>query len=218
MSVKAILESLGAPAEAVSWAADYGDDMKRAWDECEHPELLLPIAVGIGVPNFDVVNACIEVVSVNLSCMVIHPAVEKGLKIVERFICDEADSGEVVVVLQTMGRLTQEIDKSMFAQRSSFGAVAHTGEAALLGSDGQIGPMMSRVSTAVMLSAQARAETIAYGSSDKHKADVIEATLKGTAPVVRKYIPYESFLGGVISAITTAHIESDTYDEEFPCA
>lgn len=218
MLVQGVLRSLGAPAEAVSWAADYGDDMRRAWNECEHPELLLPLAVGIGVPNFDVVNACVEVVGVNLSCMVIHPAVEKGLKLVERFICDEADSSEIVVVLQTMSRLTREINEDMVAQRSSFGAVAHTVEAALLGEGGHIGPMMSRLSTAVMLSAQARAETIAYGSTDKHKSDIIDATLKGTAPLVRRYIPYSSFVGGVVSAITTAYIKGEVYDEEFPCA
>lgn len=225
MLVQGVLRSLGAPADAVSWAADYGDDMRRAWNECEHPELLLPMAVGIGVPNFDVVNACIEVVGVNLSCMkldwddkslVINPAVEKGLKLIERYICDEADSGEVVVVLQTMAKLSMDVRGH--AQRSSFGSVAHTGEAALLGDNGHIGPMMSRLSTAVMLSAQARAETIAYGSTDKHKSDLVNATLKGTAPLVRRYIPYESFLGGVISSMAVAHIQGDVYDEEFPCA
>jgi hypothetical protein len=230
MLVQEILKSLGAPDNAVSWAADYGDDIRRAWNECEHPELLLPLAVGIGVPSFDVINACIEVVDVNLSCMrldwdnksfVINPAVEKGLKLIERFICDEADSGEVVVVLQTMGRLSQEIRGH--AQRSSFGSVAHTGEAALLGRNGHIIPMMSKLSTAVMLSAQARAETIACGSTDRHKSDLIDATLKGTAPLVRRYIPYESFLGGVISAImmghpARSHIMGDTYNEEFPYA
>lgn len=216
MLVQGILESLGAPAEAVSWAKDYGDDMRRAWNECEHPELLLPMAVGIGVPNFDVVNACIEVVGVNLACMAVHPLVEKGLMIIERFICDEADSGEVITVLHTMAKLSQKIaDK---AQRSSFGAVAHTGDAALLGNDGCMEPMMSRLSTAVMLSAQARAETIACGSTDRHKEQVIDDALKGTAPLVRRYIPYESFLGGVISAFTTTRIGDDICDEEFACA
>ena len=218
MSVKEILESLGAPAEAVSWAADYGTDMERAWNECEHPELLLPLAVGIGVPNFDVVNAAVEVIDVNLKCVVIHPAVEKGLKIVERFICDEADVGEVVAVMQTMARLTHEMDDEAVSQRSSCGAVAHVSEAAVLGDQGIIAGMMTRLSTAVMLSVQARAEAIGAGSTNKHKSDIIEATLKGTAPLVRRYIPYSSFVGGVVSAITTAHIEGEVYDEEFPCA
>jgi len=216
MSVKDILESLGAPSGSVLWGMAYGDDMKRAWNECEHPELLLPIAVGVGVPNFDVINACVEVVRVNLACMAAHEATERGLRIVERFICDEADGGEVVVVLQTMARLSHETQD--IAQQASFGAVAHTGEAALLGGRGIIEPMMNRLSVAVILSAQARAETIANGSTDVHKGAIVDATLKGTAPLVRRYIPYESFVGGIISAIATAHVRGEVYDEEFPDA
>jgi len=201
MLVKAILESLGAPAEAVSWAADYGDDMKRAWDECEHPELLIPIAAGAGVPDFDVINATVEVINAHLECVLIHPAMDKGLKIVERFICGEATDDEVLSVCYKMGVLTKETPLDRVAFRSAAGAVAHVCEACIHAEQGCVDGMQARLSTAVMLAAQARTETIAHGCPDSFKADILDIGLRGTAPIVRRYVPYESFVGGFVAGM-----------------
>jgi len=213
MSVKKILQALGAPAEAVSWGAKYGDNFRLAWDECEHPELLLPMAIGIGVPNFDVVNAAIEIVRANLMVVPVVIAIQRGLSIIERFICEEAVNDDVAGVIRTMAMLTQKTKPEEVAIRSAYGAVAHLGEVSILGDRGQVAGMMSRLSTAVMLSAQARSEIIACGSSDAHKAMVIDSGLKGTAPIVRMYIPYESFVGGFVATMNT-----EERDEEMPYA
>lgn len=214
MSVKTILEGLGAPAEAVSWAADYGDDMKRAWAECEHPELLLPMAAGVGVPNFDVLNAAVEVVRMNLDGIVIHPAVDKGFQTIERFICDEATDDEVLSVMSVMSQLTHDFDGASDSQLSSFGAVGTACEAALMASQGCLDGMMGKLSVCVMLSAQAKAEAVAPNGTDDVRGKVISVVLKRTAPLVRRYIPYESFVGGFVASMRAGKDGEDEYVPE----
>lgn len=211
MSVKSILQSLGAPAEAVSWGAQYGDDFRLAWNECEHPELLLPMAAGMGVPNFDVVNAAIEVVKAHISVVPQSVFVDQGIRVIERFICEESADDEVVGVLRNMARMTGKTNN--LAIKSAYGSVAHLGEASIFGENGRINGMMTRLSTAVMLSAQARSEVIAHGSSRAHKAMVIDSGLKGTASIARMYVPFESFIGGLMAAMN-----AEGCDEEMPYA
>lgn len=202
MSVKSLLESLEAPARAVAWAEPYGDDLRLAWSECEHPELLLPIACGIGVASWDVLNAAIEVIRENLACVVLHKEVIRGLDVAERFISFYADAEEMTGVLMAMSRLAREVDRddvSMQGQRSSYGSVAHICEAIILAQNYQMKLLMSRLSTAVVLAAQARAQTLTVGSTSAHMMRVIEAGLRGTAPIVRLYIPFESVVGGVVA-------------------
>lgn len=211
MSVKSILQSLGAPAEAVSWGAKYGDDFRLAWDECEHPELLLPMAVGMGVPNFDVVNAAIEVVRAHLMVVPRSAFIDQGLVTIERFICEDAVNDEVFGVLRNMARMTGKTKN--IAIKSAYGSVAHLGEASIFGEKGHTSAMMTRLSTAVMLSAQARSEVIAGGSSRVHREMVVNSGLKGTAPIARMYIPFSSFIGGLMAAMS-----AENHDEEMPYA
>lgn len=199
--VKAVLSKIGAPDRALDWAESYGDDLKRAWEECDHPEVLLPFACGMGVSDWEVFNAAIEVMRAHLDCVPLHEEVERGLLTVERFASMGCIGEELVEILQTMSRLSREVKgkPGQQGQRASFGALAHICEAYIAAQHYQVSVMMSRVSSAVVLAAQARAEFITVGSTEAHTYGVTRDGLRGTAPIVRKYIPYESVVGGLIS-------------------
>lgn len=202
MSMSRILEELGAPAAAISWAAEYGGDVRLAWKSCEHPELMLPLAAGVGVPVFDVINAALEVVRVHLLGIGTYQAAQWAMTTIERFICAEAVDDDVVEVLEVMAEKAGALDEKFIAQRSAYAAISHLGQAALYGCQCEVELMMSRLSTSVMLAGQARSETVAKGSSEAHKARVVDQGLKGGANLVRRYIPYESVAGGLVGILS----------------
>lgn len=208
--VKAFLSKIGAPDTALEWADGYGNDLKRAWEECDHPEVLLPFACGMGVSDWDVFNATIEVMRAHLECVPLHKEVEHGLSVIEQCVSGSWVSDELLDVLQAMSRLSRETKRGepgKWGQRSSYGAVAHVCEAFIAAQNCQMSVMMSRVSSSVVLAAQSRAEVLTAGSTRTHTMSVTSEGLRGTAPIVRKYIPYESVVGGFISLMQEGELD-----------
>jgi len=210
MSVMKIFEELGAPVEAVEWSIPYGSDFRRMWNECEHPEFLLPVASGIGVSDWDVVNAAVEVVGALLKDVPLHDEAWQALIVVERTNCGQASREELSMTITTMGRLFEKErghEEDAPGRRSAYGAMVHLCETIIFAQNREVEMLMSRLSTAVLLAAQARAEVFFAKDSDKRKREAIKVTLARIAPLVRRFIPFES----VVAAVVAMTQEGDVY-------
>lgn len=201
MSVKIILEHIGASDDAVLWGAAYGDDMRRAWEECCHPEMMLPIAAGVGVPNFIVINAGVEVVCAHLINICFPAHAKEGIDAIERFICMEITQNDLASMLDIIVAKAGSLREKRGAEKGALGAVAHLVEAALFGDQRLLAPMMNKLSQAVFFSAYAMAEAIGKGSPDNYKRELFDRGLVAVAPIVRRFIPYESMAGGFIASM-----------------
>lgn len=203
------MRQMNAPPEVVRWATPFGGDLFGAWDSCEHPEVMLSFALGLGTPIPDVITGAIEVFDMIAPKEVLEdPAIILSTSVINRYIFDyrnKFDPGELYSAIGTLGLLEtdDEVMKSAYGSMSMLARATY-----LVGELNEVKDAQEALSISIGFIVKSRVDYLSKGccvsDGDKHRTAM--QLLYNSSHVARKYVPFSSVVGAVFFSMFGAEM------------